>query len=292
MKYDDFGRPIYETAEEYNRAHRGGVCPRGYDSAEDGYQQKANQNTHQYKSVAQRHATVQGSKNAKKIVLVIGTFVLAMNLGVIVTMFNMVGGSFGDIEYGEEEWVDVDNLGDGDESTPLPDGFEMFSYNGRDYSLPISYEVFVQEGFISDEGYEQHDLVPMEYEELLFNENEEDYTSTMIRVNNHTDGEIPMGKCSVDYFYVENPNVYDDSAEMVDFVFGDGLTFESSYEELELYFDVPSYHYSDHSDEEWLYDNYEWSYYGDDEMHYVSVIFINGVMESVGIEKQVYEENY
>ena len=31
-KLDDFGRPIYETAEEYNKAHKGGVCPRTYDS--------------------------------------------------------------------------------------------------------------------------------------------------------------------------------------------------------------------------------------------------------------------
>ena len=30
-KLDDFGRPIYETAEEYNKAHKGGVCPRPYD---------------------------------------------------------------------------------------------------------------------------------------------------------------------------------------------------------------------------------------------------------------------
>ena len=69
------------------------------------------------------------------------------------------------------------------------------------------------------------------------------------------------------------------------FVFGDGLTFESSYEELETYFGTPHYHYEDHSEEGSYYDNYEWSYYREDEIHFVSVTFWNGVIADVGIEK-------
>ena len=69
-KLDDFGRPIYETAEEYNRAHKGGVCPRPYDSPEgENYQKK--------QSAAQRHSLQEGRYKAKVIIGgVIGVFAI------------------------------------------------------------------------------------------------------------------------------------------------------------------------------------------------------------------------
>ena len=74
-KLDDFGRPIYETAEEYNKAHRGGVCPRPYDNPEGAnYGYNTGTSTERIKSMAHRHATVQGSKRLKSSVVVVAAF--------------------------------------------------------------------------------------------------------------------------------------------------------------------------------------------------------------------------
>lgn len=289
-KLDDFGRPIYETAEEYNKAHKGGVCPRPYDDPEGGnYQQSPLKGMSRYKSAAQRHSIREGSEKAKVMVGgIIGVFAVIYLIIMGVVMINTVG----NVEYGGDQWVDVESIGDGDETTPLPEGFETFSYNGETYSLPVYYEDFAQFGFHSEAGYEESDLFLPDYEEVLNLTGEDGYVTTSIRVANYTGEEIPIGKCKVDCFWITNPVDYDEDTEIPDFVFGDELTFESSYEELENYFGTPSYHYSDYSDADWLYDNYEWMYYGDEEMHYVSIVFINGVMENVSIEKRVYEEEY
>ena len=38
-KYDDFGRPIYETAEEYNRAHKTAGSAYTYDRQKEVYEE-------------------------------------------------------------------------------------------------------------------------------------------------------------------------------------------------------------------------------------------------------------
>ena len=93
-----------------------------------------------------------------------------------------------------------------------------------------------------------------------------------------------------DAFYIDNPMLYDEVVTVPDLVFGDGLTFESTYEDLEAYFGTPYYHYEDHSEPGYYYDSYEWCYDGDYESHYVSVTFLEGVMSDVVIDKIVYEE--
>ena len=299
-QYDDFGRPIYETAEEYNKAHKGGVCPRTYDSPEgDNYQHNTMKKTKRYQSAAQRYAERNGSKKAKKMVLGLAVFFIVLNVVVIFSMFKMVGGVYDDYQDYDESWVDPDGEEHGygpyvgDDTTPLPEGFETFSYNGQTYTLPTSYQEILQMGFTLEEDYDINDLFPTEYEELIaFEEDEDGFTSAMVRINNYTGDEIPLGKCMVDYFYIENPAAFDKAEPVPAFVFGDGLTFESSYEELEAYFGMPYYHYEDHSEEGYYYDSYDWAYYGEDEMHFVSITFWNGVIDSVGIEKRAYEEKY
>ena len=124
-KLDDFGRPIYETAEEYNKAHKGGVCPRPYDDPEGGnYQQSPLKGMSRYKSAAQRHSIREGSEKAKVMVGgIIGVFAVIYLIIMGVVMINTVG----NVEYGGDQWVDVESIGDGDETTPLPEGFETFS---------------------------------------------------------------------------------------------------------------------------------------------------------------------
>ena len=243
-QYDDFGRPIYETAEEYNKAHKGGVCPRTYDSPEgDNYQHNTMKKTKRYQSAAQRYAERNGSKKAKKMVLGLAVFFIVLNVVVIFSMFKMVGGVYDDYQDYDESWVDPDGEEHGygpyvgDDTTPLPEGFETFSYNGQTYTLPTSYQEILQMGFTLEEDYDINDLFPTEYEELIaFEEDEDGFTSAMVRINNYTGEEIPLGKCMVDYFYIENPAAFDKVEPVPAFVFGDGLTFESSYKEIEAYF--------------------------------------------------------
>lgn len=298
-KLDEFGRPIYETAEEYNRAHKGGVCPRSYDSpVGENYQQKSEKKKHRYQSVAQRHATVQGSKNAKKMIVIIAAFVIFFNVGII---FSMVASIFNDsnieMEFEQSEESYGEYLGDGE--TPLPEGFEVFSYNGEYYSIPSDYREISQMGFVLEE-YTEDDAFPAGFESMLSLYDEDGYMRAMIRIVNNTDADILLKKCIVDYFYMENPAIFDDTVTIPDFVFCNGLTFESTYEDVEAYLGMPYYHYEDHSEEGYYYDQYQWMYYkesdGDsnasDEIHFVQIFFYNGVIESVSLEKTVVEDKY
>ena len=250
-KYDDFGRPIYETAEEYNKAHKGGVCPRTYDSPVGAnYQTNTRKETHRQQSATQRYANQTGAKKAKSIVIGFAAFFLVFNMVLVFFIFHSVGLSFEEnFEVNEDEWfvtTDDEGYGEyiGDNTTPLPEGFETFSYNGQTYTLPENCEQLVNEGFMED-GYN---------------------------------------------FYIDNPRAFDEAEATPDFIFGNGLTFESTYEDLEAYFGTPYYHYEDYSDPEYLYDHYEWCYNGDYESHYVSITFWDGVISDVAIDKVMHEE--
>ena len=295
-QYDEFGRPIYETAEEYNKAHKGGVCPRTYDSPEgDNYQHKTIKDNYRFQSATQRHATRQGSKKAKTMVIGLLVFFLVLNVVVVGAMFGLVRGVRDDIyqDY-EENWVETEYAGGGeylgDAETPLPEGFESFSYNGQSYSLPTYYEKISHMGFGLDAEYDENDTFPEGYEEMIDLVDEDGYSTALIRINS-TEDDVPLGKCMVDYFCIDNPAIFDEYEEIPDFVFGDEFTFESSYEELESYFGIPYYYYKDHGDD-YTYDSYEWAYYGEDEIQYVNVTFWNGMIENVAIEKKAYEDKY
>ena len=293
-KLDDFGRPIYETAEEYNKAHKAGKKTRTYENADgDTYQHNPIKGMSRYKSVAQKHATVQGSKKAMKTVAVIGVLILAFNIGII---FSLVGNfaQRDELYYEEEVCYTEEYLSDG--NIPLPEGYELFFYNGERFSIPTNYGKISQMGLESSVYYGD-DLISPEYEELIPLLDENGYLLAEIRFINNTDREIPLNECLVDYIYIENPATYDDMADVPDFVFGDGLTFESSYEEVEEYFGVPYWHYAETS-EEFDYHLYQWMYYPEEanalqrqeDIQFVEVKFIDGVIESVTIEKRTYEE--
>ena len=143
-KYDDFGRPIYETAEEYNRAHKRGSSTVNYTSAHgDTYQQRTTKSSAPKQSAAQRHATREGSKKAMSKVAGIIISILALNIGAI---FSLIGNIYEDvqIDYGEIGTESVDAILDsgeiwGDSDTPLPEGYETFTYNGVICTLPMSF---------------------------------------------------------------------------------------------------------------------------------------------------------
>ncbi len=294
-KLDDFGRPIYETAEEYNKAHKGGVCPRPYDDPNGAnHQDNTGNGTKNYKSVAQRHATVQGSKKSMKIVVAIIVFFIALNIGII---FSMVGNIIDEGEVNFEEEVHIYDEFLGDTNTPLPEWFEHFSYNGQYYSLPTNYWKISQMGFAS-EDYTEEDIISPGYEEILELYDIDGCIRVDIRIKNNTDHEIPLKECMVDYFCIENTTVYNEAKIFLDFTFGNNkVSFESSYEEVEAYLGTPYWHYGDYS-KEYEVDLYQWMYYPEkagileeqEDIEFIEIQFVNDMIESVSIEKRAYEE--
>lgn len=291
-KYDEFGRPIYETAEEYNKARKTGKNIRSYESPEgNAYKHNTMKETYRNQSVTKSYANRTGSKKVKSLVVGLAVFFVVLNVVIVLSMFNMVRGSHNDIfQELEDSWIDLDDASGhgeylGDDTSPLPEGFETFSYNGQTYTLPTTFEEIDKMGFSLEEGYDENDMFTTEYEELLTLSDKNGSMYAMIGVNNYTGEEIPLGKCQVDYFYIENPAAFDEEEMVPDFVFGNGLTMESSLMDLVAYFGIPYYHYEDHSEEGYFYDSYEWAYYGEDETHFVSVTFWNDVISNVSIEK-------
>ena len=296
-KLDDFGRPIYETAEEYNQARRAREQNRTYESLDgDTYQQSSRKETHRFKTAAQRHATVQGSKSVMKKVLAILGVILSINVGAI---FSLLGNITDDIQVGHvEEEVQVydEYLNQGD--TPLTEGYEQFFYNGEYYSIPTNYWKISQMGFETD-VYDADELIPAGYEEIIALFDEYGYMSIEVRIKNNTEEDIPLNECMVDYIYITNP-IYSEEIEVLpDFSFGDGLTFESSYEEVEAYMGEAYWHYGETS-EECDYHMYQWVYWPEEaneleeqeDVEFVEIVFFDGVIESIRIEKRAYEDKY
>lgn len=279
QKYDDFGRPIYETAEEYNRAHRTGGRVYTHESLESNARKQ---------TASQRYATRQTSKNAKPMVVGLVAFFMAMIFVITISIFNMAGGIYEeayrepDDPYGEEVGIIDENLSTPD--TPLPTGYENIIYNDVWFTLPTTCKEMATLGY-EIESYELTDIVPPDFWENVGLWDENGYMVAMISISNKTGEDISVGECIVEYFYIHNPKAYDKGEESPNFVFGEGYTFESTYEELESYFGTPHYHYGDYTDEEFLYDSYEWTYYGEEENQRVIVNFVNGVISDVSIEK-------
>lgn len=290
QKYDDFGRPIYETAEEYNRAHRIGGSVFTKESLEREANNYSKKRTSAPKeTAAQRHANRTNSKKAKTLVIGLVAFFIALNAVIIFSMSNLVGsvGAQPEPVY-PDTWEDDYSEYLGDVETPLPDGYENFVYNGVAYTLPMTYEIISQMGFVLEEDYELDDLIPTEFNEMLSLYADDGDTFAMVIVKNNTGESIPLAQCTVEYFYIENPAAFDEIGITPDFSFGAGINFESTYEEVETYLGVPYYHYADHSEEGCYYDAYEWSYYGDDEYHHVNIVFWNGLISDISIQKEYY----
>lgn len=295
-KYDEFGRPIYETAEEYNKAHKRGSTSRMSNSSEgNSYKFNSAKKAYGKQSSVKGYATRTSSKKPKLVIIGIAIFFIVM---ASIILFNRVGYSSGVYEEIEDAWMEMEDgwmemeqgvvdEGEylGDDTTPLPEGFETFLYNSQTFSLPATYEELSEMGLTLESEYDETDLFPSEYETSLNLTDEEGFIEAMFYVSNYTGEECLLKECQVNYFYIENLAAIDGTSEVPDFEFGDGLTFESSYEELETYLGIPYYHYEDDSDANNVYENFEWRYYGEGESHMVSVSFWNGKILNIGIEK-------
>lgn len=213
-------------------------------------------------------------------------------LGVV--FMNTVSGGFYEStieqDYREDEWED-EAYGEylGDDTTALTEGFETFIYEGQTYTLPMTYQDVLKMGLALEDGYDADYMIETDYDELVFLMDEEGYSKALIGLSNHSGEDLPLKDCTVHYFYIENPVAYDIEGEVPDFVFGNGLTFESTYEDFEAYLGTPYYRYVDYTEEDYAYESYEWAYYGD-EIHYVSITVWNGVISEINIEKRIEVE--
>ena len=275
QKYDDFGRPIYETAEEYNRAHRTG----------------GSAYVHHEQPASKRHAMREGSKKAKSVVAGIVAFIIAINVVVVLMAFNMVSETAGGAipETAPAILVEEDYYSEflGDTEHPLPTGYETFIYNGDTFTLPVQYGEFAKCGYYI-EDYDEKEMVPSGFYEVMFLYDDDSWAVAQISVSNNTYKEKPLEECMVEYIYIYNPVPYDEEAEPADFVFGEGFSFDSSYEDLESYFGMPYHHYREYSNDDYHYDSYEWAYYGETENQYVVINFMNGMISDISIEKDVW----
>ena len=94
-KYDDFGRPIYETAEEYNNAHRTGKNLYTYGNQEsDSYKRKAMIKTYRTQKTSRRYDNQTGKKKVKPWLIGVLIYVLAMIVFTVIQLVGDFSGSF------------------------------------------------------------------------------------------------------------------------------------------------------------------------------------------------------
>lgn len=267
MNYDEFGRPIYETAGEYNKAHK--TRKKLFSSV--------NLNVASYQKNEKKI-----SNGDKGLILVFASITFILCFVIVLTSF------FGN-NVTENEWYDSDEISDsgeifGDTNTPLPEGFDTFSLNGESITLPITYENLFRKGFYVTE-YVGRDVFCAESSETIELYDIDGNYIADIAVVNQTNEDITFRKCSIDWICIDKDMLDDEEEILSDFIFGNGLTFDSSYKELCDYLGEPSYHYYDYYEDGDRFDAYEWSYETSDELSYIKVDFWNDRISMVKIRK-------
>lgn len=291
-KYDDFGRPIYETAEEYNQAHKRGSA-RTYGSADgDTYQHKTINETYHKQSAAQKHAMVQKSNSAKKAILIVTGFIILFNLGIVFAIFNslgMVDDSFMQEEVLQDRVVIESGEHYGTMDTPLPVGFDRFSYNGAICNIPLTFDEVLDATGLYAYYDESYDSIASDCEDIIILYDTGDVEVMQVLVKNDTDEEIPLGECTIDYIWVDNPAAFDIYEETPDFWFGQGISMESTSFEFEEYLGKPYYYEYEYYDDGGSRVYYEWRYTDGLEEHCVSAQFVDEVVVYITIEKMSLE---
>lgn len=187
----------------------------------------------------------------------------------------------------EEDYLDPDVFEDypGTDEVPLTEGFESFTHKGVSYSVPMSYDAFMNMGYILEEGYENSSIEAESWENIWFYDEAGNELGS-IRISNDTKKEIPLEQGVVDYIYFDNPASYitDGSAVELDLIFGDGFDMSTSYEELEAWLGTPYYVSVDTSGDV-AYTSYEWIYNGDDKYQSIIINYLDGVITDIAFEQ-------
>ena len=284
-KTDSFGRPYYETAEEYNQAHRQAKASGTYGQMQQ--EKKAYSHT-----VGQGTKKQYGKRNDSKVIATMGLGVGVMIMMAIVIMTSIAdGGATPEQNWYEEEYVESDDnqfVQTGTDDVPLAEGFDTVTYEGNAYTIPMTYEEFVLLDVPLQMYPSSGEEIAAGDSETLDLEDEDGNYIGYIRIENETDEDMPRGKCMVKYIsFSSDASITEDIADTPDVTFGNGLDMTCSYEELEAYMGTPTYSYTDDNDGN-LYENYQWEYYGEDHSEYFSATFWNGMLSEISVMVDTY----
>jgi len=286
-KTDSFGRPYYETAEEYNQAHRQAKASGTYGQM----QQEKRAYSH---TVGHGTKKQYGKRNDGKVIATmgLGVGIIIIAIVTILTMSMVDGGATPEQNYYEEDelMLDDDNfVMTGVDDVPLAEGFDVISYEGVYYTIPMTYDEFC----LLDVPLQVYPSGGQElsagYFETLDLEDADGNIIGYIRIENETDEDIPRGECSIKQMMFSSDAAYDgDMSKAPDVTFANGLDMSCSYEDLELNMGIPTYKYMDEDDEGNIYEAYHWEYYGENHSEYFYVNFWNGVMTDVSVIVDTY----
>ena len=183
---------------------------------------------------------------------------------------NMSDGSDADENYADQ--FDITTTVSGSE-------WYVFSINGEIYSVPNYPETFAESGLTWEDCYYTDTIGKDDYELYYWDDPVSNTHIGLVWIANASDEPCSPEEGIAFKVNIENESVY--GGNKPDFVFGDGLTFDSSLEEIVAYFGKPDdeYHYSDDTTSS---DTYYW--YMDDDYCGIEVDFYDGQFYEIYLE--------
>lgn len=289
-KTDSFGRPYYETAEEYNQAHRKARANGNYEQM----QQAKTAYSHTTGRGAKKQYGQNKQKSWKSSSAIIALCILIAAVSYIVVLSIHIEDSIepDNESWYEEEYIESDDANFeqiGVDNVPLEEGFDVVTYKGVSYDIPMLYEDFI----LLDVPLS---VYPSSSEELyagdwnnLDMEDDEGNIIGYIRIANDTDEDMPLGKCSIDYILFSSEAAFSgDMNDAPEVTFANGLDMTCGYEDLEAYMGIPTYKYTDEDSEGNLYESYQWEYSGEASFDCFTATFWNGIITDISITVDEY----
>lgn len=286
-KTDSFGRPYYETAEEYNQAHRRAKASGSYGQMQQ--EKKAYHHT-----VGTGTKKRYGQKNTQKVVASMAIGIAAI---ICVTMTLMIINVLDSGVRQEETWHEVETeqvFYDGFEQlgaddVPLAEGFDVVTYKAETYTTAMTYQEFIKVEVPLQVYPSPNEELYSGYSENLDLVDEDGQYLGFITIENETDDDLTRGECRIKQILFSNEAAYNEADTVPDVTFANGLDMTCTYEELEANLGVPTYKYTDEDAEGNIYESYHWEYYGASHSEYFCANFWNGVMTDVSVMVDMYE---
>lgn len=302
----EYERPNYETAEEYNRARREreagntmsdatgkplknyfalklvlsiimimGCCCSNFFLVIVGiialvFTCKANTAYNQGNPTEFRKYSKVSS-----VLLWMGGIVMAIMLTISIIVLAIAGQKFEDYEGLEDPETDVQYLDD--RTTPLPEGYADFVWEKKIFSVPMSYDRFLEMGFELEDFSSQTEVKSGDLEFYSFKMDNGYYGSVCF--SNYGEETLNVIECSIAYLYF-----YNDEYGTLNITFFDGLTWGCSLDDVKAFLGEPQYISTQTYEDMDVYQTVSWNYYKDGMSQGVTVSFDNDKMYSVTLE--------
>ena len=184
-----------------------------------------------------------------------------------------------------EDFEDYEGVGDaetdmqffGEREVPLPEGYEQFVWENTTFSVPMSYDKFIETGFVIEDFYDKTDIEPGDLEYYSFQMDNGYYGS--ICFSNYSDETRKVTDCTIDYLYF-----YNDEYNPIDITFFNGLKWGSSLEDVKTFLGEPQYISTQTYEDGDVYQTVGWNYSEGGMSQGVTVSFDNNKMYSVALE--------